>query len=696
MKPIKLTMSAFGSYADTTEVDFTDVDHGIFLITGDTGAGKTTIFDAIVYALYDRASGGAREASDMRSQYADNETPTYVEFTFAYGSEIYTIRRNPRYSRLSKRRDKDGNLKVTEEAPGVTLILANGREFVGKLRETNEKIVEIIGLDADQFTQIAMIAQGEFMKLLQASSNQRKEIFAKIFNTKIYARIQEQLRSETKGLYVKLEDNRRYCEVELQGIRGLAEEEQLTFGEVNADENLERIKVLIKQQTALEKESRKQLDSLEREIEDLNRSITEGSSINEIFLGLRKEQAKREKLLLEKPKQEEKIRELERAGKVLVVTPEEVKVNADKEAFRENQLRIEELQKLYQQYTDVIEEKEKKKKEALEKLAERLPQLQEQISLIKNTLEAYEQADKLEQELIHVDNVLVSQELKCEALEKQLENDKKVLYQKNETASMLLSQYQQANDTFIAEQAGVLASGLKDGNPCPVCGATSHPHKAVFRGEAISQSDVEAAKEKWQQVSEAVEKLSQVLEGKKQELDKEKNIENEYRLQREALKSRHVLIKEQLTYENKNKAQAVIHALEQEQNGLQKNADTAVGEWEQVKEELAKAVTQKKAEEEQKQRLEKQILADTKKYEAVLHNQGFVDEADYRNAIRSEKERGMLEQAVTAYQNSLIMNQTAIAHYEQQAEGKNPVEVEILEAALQNKKYEKVKLDTAA
>ena len=169
MKPIKLTMSAFGSYADTTVVDFADVDHGIFLITGDTGAGKTTIFDAIVYALYDRASGGAREASDMRSQYASSDTPTYVEFVFSYANEVYTIRRNPRYTRLSKRRDKDGNLKEIEEAPSVTLILADGREFIGKLRETNEKIVEIIGLDADQFTQIAMIAQGEFMKLLQES-----------------------------------------------------------------------------------------------------------------------------------------------------------------------------------------------------------------------------------------------------------------------------------------------------------------------------------------------------------------------------------------------------------------------------------------------------------------------------------------------------------------------------------------------
>ena len=173
MKPIKLVMSAFGSYAGEATVDFGMDAHGIFLITGDTGAGKTTIFDAICYALYDRTSGGAREGSDMRSQYASPDVATFVEFTFSYGGQIYRIHRNPKYTRISKRRDKDGNYKETTEQPGVELILPDGSAFVGKLRETNDKIIEIIGLDADQFTQIAMIAQGEFMRLLQAPSNKR-------------------------------------------------------------------------------------------------------------------------------------------------------------------------------------------------------------------------------------------------------------------------------------------------------------------------------------------------------------------------------------------------------------------------------------------------------------------------------------------------------------------------------------------
>ena len=137
MKPIKLVMSAFGSYAGEATVDFGMDAHGIFLITGDTGAGKTTIFDAICYALYDRTSGGAREGSDMRSQYASPDVATFVEFTFSYGEQIYSIHRNPRYTRISKRKDKDGNYKETTEQPGVELILPDGSAFVGKLRETN-------------------------------------------------------------------------------------------------------------------------------------------------------------------------------------------------------------------------------------------------------------------------------------------------------------------------------------------------------------------------------------------------------------------------------------------------------------------------------------------------------------------------------------------------------------------------------
>ena len=139
MKPVRLVMSAFGSYAEKTEIDFTDVQHGLFLITGDTGAGKTTIFDAITYALFDRTSGGKRDGNMMRSQYALEEMETYVEYTFSYGAEIYTIRRNPEYQRPGKRRYADGSPRYVKESPKVELVLPDGNVFRGKKRETDQK-----------------------------------------------------------------------------------------------------------------------------------------------------------------------------------------------------------------------------------------------------------------------------------------------------------------------------------------------------------------------------------------------------------------------------------------------------------------------------------------------------------------------------------------------------------------------------
>ncbi len=217
MKPVKLVMSAFGSYAGQETIDFTDAAQGVFLVTGDTGAGKTTIFDAITYALFDQTSGGSREGDMMRSQYAAPDTPTYVEFTFRYCGNTYTVRRNPNYRRMSRRKNKEGEYTLAKENASVALWMPDGQEFPGKMRETNEKIVEILGIGAPQFTQIAMIAQGEFIKLLHASSKERKEIFARIFDTRAYAAIQIKLREQSKSLYGKLEDNRKLCAHEIKG-----------------------------------------------------------------------------------------------------------------------------------------------------------------------------------------------------------------------------------------------------------------------------------------------------------------------------------------------------------------------------------------------------------------------------------------------------------------------------------------------
>lgn len=215
MKPLKLTMQAFGSYVKPGTIDFEKPEQNLFLITGDTGAGKTTIFDAIVFALYGEASSGANKKSgnELQSQYAKPELDPFVELTFSEGDgasrQIYTVRRTPRHIRPLKR-----GTGTKEEKETVSLILPDQTEFSQNKKETDEKLVEILGLTKGQFMQVAMIAQGEFMELLRAKSDEKKVIFRKLFNTEPYQRIVEELGQRRKEKQQEIAVIRTECQTE--------------------------------------------------------------------------------------------------------------------------------------------------------------------------------------------------------------------------------------------------------------------------------------------------------------------------------------------------------------------------------------------------------------------------------------------------------------------------------------------------
>ena len=213
MRPLKLTMSAFGPYAGSTEVDFTNLgDRGLYLITGDTGAGKTTIFDAITFALYGEASGEIRESSMLRSKYADAKTPTFVELIFALGGKEYRIYRNPEYERPKARGEG-----FTLQKSDAELVLPDGK-VIARQREVNQQIVEILGIDRSQFTRIAMIAQGDFRKLLFASTEERKKIFQKLFHTHLYQSLQDELKTASGQLRKQFEGALASADQYMEGI----------------------------------------------------------------------------------------------------------------------------------------------------------------------------------------------------------------------------------------------------------------------------------------------------------------------------------------------------------------------------------------------------------------------------------------------------------------------------------------------
>ena len=430
MRPVKLIMSAFGSYAGKTEIDFTEIPNGLFLITGDTGAGKTTVFDAITYALYDRTSGGTRDGNMMRSQYAGEETSTYVEYTFLYQKKEYKIRRNPEYLRLGKRRYADGSPRYVKETPKVELTLPDGSIFKGKKRETDQKISEIIGLDADQFTQISMIAQGEFLKLLLAESRERKKIFSRIFQTRFYYRIQAELKKQAVQLYVKLEQNLQEMKLEMARVeypsykkdggvwpeevqleKCTEENELIKQWKVIAGQDIpdrERISVILKeiidQGNRWEKVCKKESSRAQMVLEDKNRLLKEAELLNQLFDSYERVLSRLEEKMPEKAKYEfltGRIQTGKKAGRVLQeekrYLEEEKRLTKLEVQERSLQKELQECRKQLQELTDKQAGREKTEKETV--LTEKKVRIQDAILQYQSMNAKKEELDKITKEI---------------------------------------------------------------------------------------------------------------------------------------------------------------------------------------------------------------------------------------------------------------------------------------------------------
>ncbi len=540
MKPITLTMSAFGSYAGEETIDFSQMDGGVFLITGDTGAGKTTIFDAITYALYDQTSGGKREGAMMRSQYASPDVPTFVELTFSYRGNCYKVRRNPSYERPSRRKNKEGQRTLTMEAASVSLTMPDGKEFPGRAREINEKIVEILGVGREQFTQVAMIAQGEFIRLLHASSRERKEIFAKLFDTGVYERIQKYLREKSKSLYGKLEDNRKLCVHEIQGVQCATEstwweawQESRQRLETDAPQIQEVLAKIIREQEAQEKKQKERELALAGQQEELNYKLRQAQEINRLFA-----QAKKADEEIKSSK--EKIRELQKKQ------AESEKLSADVAEYYRKRVPVltekaAELKSLLPKYARLKErQQEAEQANRQRQAAER--RLKQQTKLLADTESEIQRLQQSHQELETEAAKLpeLAQQEKEFAhrqslLEEMMRTQKQ--WQAYETKrkegqdklAVLLEDYQQKSrehdskyQMFIEGQAGFLAQELHEGEPCPVCGSREHPQKAAFSGQAVTKQQVEGAKQEREEADKRLQEYQQQFQKIQEQCEQQK------------------------------------------------------------------------------------------------------------------------------------------------------------------------------
>ena len=505
MRPLKLTMSAFGPYAGRTEIDFEKLGTaGLYLITGDTGAGKTTLFDAITFALYGEPSGDNRETVMLRSKYADRTTPTEVELVFSCGEKEYRVRRNPEYDRPKAR----GEGFTTEKA-GAELIFDDGH-VITKLKEVNSAMIEILGIDRGQFTRIAMIAQGDFLKLLLDSTDERKRIFRKIFHTDLYSRLQERLKEENSHLRFQhrqaVAGIRQYAEgivapgddekaVEILEKISTCSGEEAAVWSGEAQEMLERL-IDSDRQTQQELITREK--RLDEEIGSLDRELTRAMEL-EKAARLRSESERA--LETEKPRLEQLERIFHETEKRMPEAQQLTKEIATVEAQKDDYDKLEEklrMLKAAQRDVEELSEKLERKKEAERMLRDRAAALDEEMERLagadseKTILTARRsQAEDRSGELKQLSADVVS----LKAVEKELSSAQRQYMEAEKNAVVMKEKYETMNRAYLHQQAGILASGMEAGQPCPVCGSTSHPHPASLPDGAPTKEELEFSKE---------------------------------------------------------------------------------------------------------------------------------------------------------------------------------------------------------
>ncbi len=513
MRPMELTVSAFGPYAGETVIDFTRLgDHGLFLITGDTGAGKTTIFDAITFALYGEASGQVRESGMFRSKYAADGTPTFVRLVFDYHGQIYEIVRNPDYPR-----PKGRGSGYTVQKADATLIYSDGRQPVTKMRDVTRAVEELVGLDYRQFTQIAMIAQGDFQKLLLAGTAQRGEIFRRIFHTGMYQELQSQLREAVKERWKAYDEYRRsinqsfsqiHCTQEPELAAELERLRKVKF-EGCIGQGLELLRQVLEQDRHRLSVLDGQLGLLGQQIQQADQILGKASQHRRLVGELEEKKRTWNELL---PKLEILRKEKEEAS----AAAEEIEVLAERiRQASEHRGRCHRLDLLERQ----LQENETDRERLCQRKGEDetgLLQLQRQMEQQRQELSQYQSAGEQQVRLEHHAKTWQKQRQELEKCHqhqicgqtRQWEEKRRQYVAACEKRDQQRQEFQLLEQQFLDAQAGMLARYLKAGEPCPVCGSVHHPSPALLPEQAPDKAAVEQEKKRLAQAERQVEQLS--------------------------------------------------------------------------------------------------------------------------------------------------------------------------------------------
>jgi len=499
MRPLKLTMSAFGCYADKQTIDFETLgNEGLYLITGDTGAGKTTIFDAITFALFGETSGDNRKAEMLRSKYAQENAETYVELSFQYHDKAYLIKRNPSYVRAKQRGEG-----ATEEKADAELHLPDNRS-VTKLREVNTKVEEILGINREQFVQIAMIAQGEFLKVLHASTEDRIEIFRKIFYTDAYKTFQDRVKKDANGLVAEIKEQRRGYDYSLGNIQVDASDDENTQKLSYAKSGLVLAGDVIEWLTQIISADEKALSANGKLLEEVSIKLAE---INQRFGQAEQEKKARDAL---KAAEDRLPYETEALNKAESALNAEKAKQPEYEAVKSQIAEIERSLTKYQELQNLIdsikvnEEKLSVEKQNAEDLQKKQISDTSALENAKAELKSLADAEVIAETLRSQQGKLTTRQISLCSLTALLEGYGRLLSElkavqddytgKSTIAKTKRYEYDGLNKAYLDEQAGILAVELKDGQPCPVCGSTEHPAPAVLSAMAPTKAVLDKAK----------------------------------------------------------------------------------------------------------------------------------------------------------------------------------------------------------
>lgn len=620
MKPIQLVLSAFGPYVERTVIDFSALgEEGLFLIAGDTGAGKTTIFDAISFALYGEASGGKekRKSKSFHSDYVSDQTETYVELTFRHRGETWWIRRNLEYQRPAKKK-KDGMETTTRQAADAQMRNEDTGEEILRMDDVNRRVRELLGLTQDQFTQTVMIAQGDFLKILTASSDDRKKLFRDLFHTNLYVDLQSRLQEKNRACA----DEQKALEQVILSAEGkidpeaeFAEREILLSycGQIqHTDALCALLARLIEQEKAAQEQARAQKKEAADQIGALIAAVTEGERVNRDFADWESKRARLAALTAGQGEIDAQRAALAAARRAQQLETDEALMRRTRRDMDAQRAALSEAQAALEQAEKALPEAETRMKEAESRGGE-IHALLAQAKQMEDCLPVLGEVERLKAAL---------------------DTQKRELQRLTEASSRAQAAYTAAQNSYYLSQAGLLARELKAGQPCPVCGSTAHPCPAQITPETVTRQALEQAAQRRETAEKAQSDTATRLAANRAALD-----EREDRLR--ALKIG--------ADETRQRLAARIDAAHQAAADRQREIDAARSAYQALDKRKTAAQSAVDAAQKQLAALEKDLRAQTEAFEQKRAAHGFEDEASYRLAKRTNADIERLDREIRNY-----------------------------------------------